>query len=272
MIQLFEGDMRDVLPGLALVDAVIADAPYHSEATVKRFGKPGSKLSSRTENQNRPSEQFVRQDWDSGGIAFEVDTWRPVLDVLKPGGHLAAFGSSVEGWRMTSAIASAGFEIRDTVPWIYGTGMPRRHGRAMPANEPITIARKPISEKTVKANMAQHGVGELFTRAEQALEGGWPRNVICDDESGHPALFYHVKASARDRRGSKHPTVKPRELIEWLLRLLAPPGGLVLDPFAGSGTTGWAARGLGMRANLIEKDAGHAAHIRRLLWADRVLA
>lgn len=76
-------------------------------------------------------------------------------------------------------------------------------------------------------------------------------------------FFYAAKASAADRAGSKHPTVKPLSLMRWLCRLVTPPGGLILDPFAGSGTTLQAAVELGFRAIGIEREAEYAADIER---------
>lgn len=76
-------------------------------------------------------------------------------------------------------------------------------------------------------------------------------------------LFYSSKADAEDRLGSKHPTVKPLDLMQYLVRLVTPPGGLVLDPFAGTGTTGEAAWREGMRAVLIEREPEYQADIAR---------
>jgi len=75
-------------------------------------------------------------------------------------------------------------------------------------------------------------------------------------------FFYSAKASKADRAGSKHPTVKPVSLMQWLCRLITPPGGTILDPFAGSGTTGAAARLEGFRAILIEREAEYQQDIR----------
>jgi site-specific DNA-methyltransferase (adenine-specific) len=80
-------------------------------------------------------------------------------------------------------------------------------------------------------------------------------------------FFYSSKAGAQDRWGSKHPTVKPIDLIRWLVKLVTPPGGLVLDPFAGSGTTGAAAFAEGRNAILIEREDQYVADIReRMAW------
>lgn len=82
-------------------------------------------------------------------------------------------------------------------------------------------------------------------------------------DSGSAArFFFSAKAGAEDRWGSRHPTVKPVELMKWLVALVTPPDGLVLDPFAGSGTTGLAAFAAGRSAILIEREASYIADIR----------
>jgi site-specific DNA-methyltransferase (adenine-specific) len=83
------------------------------------------------------------------------------------------------------------------------------------------------------------------------------------DSGGASRFFYTSKASQRQRAGTDHPTVKPADLMAWLCRLIIPPGGLVLDPFAGTGTTAYAALGQGMAAVLIEGHAPYAADIAR---------
>jgi site-specific DNA-methyltransferase (adenine-specific) len=85
-------------------------------------------------------------------------------------------------------------------------------------------------------------------------------------DSGSAArFFYSAKADAADRLESKHPTVKPVDLMRWLVRLVTPPGGLVLDPFAGSGTTGMACMAEGLDCLMIEREAQYVADIRRRL-------
>jgi site-specific DNA-methyltransferase (adenine-specific) len=91
-----------------------------------------------------------------------------------------------------------------------------------------------------------------------------PREPIGDGGSA-ARFFYCAKADGHDRWGSKHPTVKPVELIRWLVQLVCPPGGLFLDPFAGSGTAGVAALATGRNAILIEQDEGYVADIRERL-------
>lgn len=93
-----------------------------------------------------------------------------------------------------------------------------------------------------------------------------PGGPIYGDAGGSAArFFYSSKADADDRIGSRHPTVKPVELMMWVVRLVTPKGGLVLDPFAGSGSTGEAAWAEGMRCILIEREAKFCEDIRRRL-------
>ena len=102
-----------------------------------------------------------------------------------------------------------------------------------------------------------------------ALGVGLGTSAVAHDDSGSAArFFYSAKADAEDRLGSKHPTVKPVDLMAYLCRLVTPPGGTVLDPFAGSGTTGLAAMREGFSAVLIEREEQYVADIhRRLKWA-----
>jgi hypothetical protein len=88
-------------------------------------------------------------------------------------------------------------------------------------------------------------------------------------DAGSPSrFFYTAKADATDRAGSSHPTVKPTDLMRYLVQLVTPPGGTVLDPFAGSGSTGLAADQLGCDAVLVERDPGYAADIKRKITGD----
>ena len=83
-------------------------------------------------------------------------------------------------------------------------------------------------------------------------------------------FFYCAKATRAERRGSKHPTVKPVKLMRWLARLVTPPGGVILDPFAGTGTTAEAALAEGFRAILIEREAEYRLDIARRLTSSAV--
>lgn len=117
--------------------------------------------------------------------------------------------------------------------------------------------------------------------AAGTIVGAWPANIItdgsdevlaaCGDAAENVArLYFSAKADKLDRIGSKHPTVKPVDLMQWLVRLVTPKGGLVLDPFAGSGSTGEAAWREGMRCILIERETEYQADIaERLRLADK---
>ena len=98
---ILHGDLRDVLPGLDAesVHACVTDPPYE-------LG-------------------FMGKAWDRSGIAFQPETWAAVFRVLKPGGHLLAFGGSRTAHRIAVAIEDAGFEVRDTICWLYGSGFPK---------------------------------------------------------------------------------------------------------------------------------------------------
>ncbi len=414
---IFCGDCREVLPHIGLVDATVVDPPY--------------------------GISFMGKGWDRGvpGVEF----WEAVAGAMKPGAHLLAFGGTRTFHRLTCAIEDAGFEIRDCLMWIYGSGFPKsldvskaidkkagaerevvgkrvygdghiqhntmrrtdadvyklgKHKQAegerkvtapstnaakqwegwgtalKPAWEPIILARKPLSEKTVAANVLKHGTGALnidgcrvpgidpanakrlgkkytdnksttFGQVKAAVVGGnvkgrWPANVVLSHHSEcvqygtkkvkgitggnkphkrkapigtfqekanrpyfnyadadrveiveawdcHPdcpmgmlpgtsaspqtyvrkadgknqnvyskgmgeatgkesvnfgdsgsaaRFFYCAKTSKKERgEGNDHPTVKPIALMRYLCRLVTPPGGVVLDPFMGSGST-----------------------------------
>jgi site-specific DNA-methyltransferase (adenine-specific) len=382
----FHGSNLDVLPTLPdnSVDAIVTDPPYE-------LG-------------------FMGKSWDSSGIAYSVELWAECLRVLKPGGHLLAFGGSRTWHRIAVAIEDAGFDVRDSIAWLYGSGFPKSldiskaidkaagierervpyvggiasgqgnyggggtvhigtkvgdepatdeakkwqgWGTALkPAFEPVVVARKPLVG-TVAANVLLWGVGGLnidgsrigttvetwpatrsFTSGissgytdgiekgetqstGQVPAGRWPANIILDkytaglldeqsgvssskqalmsagpesegwglhnrepgvrghnDSGGASRFFYVAKASKKDRnegledleaqrhsdrenaegvggdnprnrtneaKQNFHPTVKPTALMEYLVKLVTPPGGTVLDPFTGSGSTGKAA-------------------------------
>lgn len=157
-----------------------------------------------------------------------------------------------------------------------------------PALEPIALARKPLSEASIVRQVHATGTGALNLAATAIpapdLEGQdgeivtrYPPNVLHDgspqaraifplEKSNGPSaarLFYCAKANKADRRGSKHPTVKPQAVMQWLIRLVCPRGGRILDPFGGSGSTGWAASAEGVNADLIEMDPEYQADILR---------
>lgn len=379
--------LRDLARDSVLVDAVVTDPPYHLASIVARLGAPDAApiQSGATGVYARSSTGFMGQQWDGGDVAFRPETWRRVYDVMKPGAHVVAFAATKGYHRMACAIEDAGFEIRDMLAWLYGTGFPKSHkmgedlkgwGTAIkPAIEPIVFAQKPISEDSIAANMARWGVGAInidacrvateeelkagagklwshyrdnagekyspeqrgtlheFKRFPQNVppnpQGRWPANVLHDGsdevleafaefgergaiapvgergsdkfrnvfgafkgngdngatfqgDSGTAArFFYSSKATQGERifecqecgrhsigkpdcghdKLRTHPTVKPISLMSWLVGLICPVGGLVLDPFAGTGTTAAAARAAGMQSMSIEADENHVRDI-----------
>jgi DNA modification methylase len=368
------------------VDSIVTDPPYH--LTTDKKGGSGSASVNLESPYGRAKigAGFMGMKWDGGDVAMRIETWAEALRVLKPGGHLLAFSGSRTYHRMVCAIEDAGFEVRDQIMWLYGSGFPKSldvskaidkaagaeptvvgkrdrldqrskpaHSKGIvaqgmkkqfdaldimvptsesakqwqgwgtalkPAHEPICVARKPLIG-TVATNVLEHGTGALnidgcrvgtdertnpptgtcidaghagrdmenfkewqARQTEKNVVGRWPANVIHDgspevvdgfpqSESSKPSdkprgrrtggfgdvgadkgdgvpngpqygdagsaarFFYCAKASKKDRGdGNVHPTVKPTELMAYLVRLVTPPGGVVLDPFMGSGSTG----------------------------------
>ena len=414
-VELRPGDCRDVIKAMpdCSVDSVVTDPPYALVSIVKRYGKEESHLHVKegkdletiaAAQYKRLAGGFMGKQWDTGETAFATEFWAEVLRVLKPGGHVVAFSGTRTYHRMAVAIEDAGFEIRDQIGWLYGSGFPKSHdvskgidkaagavrevvgksirhgggikgagtsyevspdvpditapatpaarewqgwGTALkPAWEPICLARKPLIG-TVAANVLERGTGALNidgcrvgdtvetwpksrsyapgqiqpggkgeTQATGSVPSGrWPANIVHDgsdevlagfpetgaakaggkstgrnfgqeaddefakdrDRTGHTdnggsaaRFFYTAKADKGDRMGSKHPTVKPVDLMQWLCRMVTPPGGVVLDPFAGSGSTGEAAWREGFRCILIEREEEYQADIAaRLNLADK---
>ena len=252
----------------------------------------------------RAVEMRAFQDWCAAWVA-------ECLRVLKPGGHILVFGGSRTWHRLACAVEDAGFEIRDSIAWLYGSGFPKSldvakaiersypcedsgmwdgWGTALkPAFEPIVVARKPLAG-TVASTVLAHGTGALnidacrtaTSEADHArchTHGRWPTNVILDDttaadldEGGasrfFPVMHYEAKAPTAERPkvdGVQHPTVKPLALMRWLVRLVARPGALVLEPFAGSGTTLEACLAEGVRCVGIEREAKYLPLIQQRL-------
>jgi len=367
---IYHGDCREVMATMnaASVDAIVTDPPY--------------------------GLAFMGKGWDHAvpGVEF----WAEALRVAKPGAHLVAFGGTRTFHRLACAIEDAGWEMRDCLSWLYGSGFPKsldvskamdkaagaerevigvnknggRSGSSSfgqvrtdgnpwlttapatdlarqwqgwgtalkPAWEPIILARKPLAG-TVAANVQSHGTGALnvdgcrvgteqtvtvrngnsggngaYGRDERVFTrlnppGRWPANVLLDEDAaamldaqaprtgaaapvtgaeaspasrggitnrrervagafhndtgGASRFFYTAKASRRERDAggvsNVHSTVKPIALMRWLCRLVTPPGGVVLDPFTGSGTTGCAAVLEGFGFVGIEREAEYVA-------------
>ena len=369
--RLLTGECLDALATLEpdSIDACVTDPPYgisfmgrewdtFTPATVEKMRTPKA-FGSDEANPNLRG----RTGWaGSAAVAYDrsaaaslkfhawTQQWaEAVWRVLKPGAHAVVCASPRMGHRVTCGLEDAGFEIRESLLWMYGSGFPksldvgkqlnrtsgaereiigtrkkidsfpfvpgqgetfntkslnitvpatdRAHqwdgwGTALkPAYEPIILARKPLGDRTVAQCVAAFGTGALnidgcrIDGARPGDLGRWPPNVALDEmtaarldaEGGTSRFFYVAKASREERErvcedlprktagdatdrqdgsaglnspragagrthGARnvHPTVKPVALMRWLVRLVTPPGGLVLDPFAGSGITGLA--------------------------------
>ncbi|SDG95993.1 DNA-methyltransferase [Klenkia brasiliensis] len=428
-VTVLHGDCLELLAELpdASIDAVVTDPPYGIGFMGHQWDQPGRYGALRAAG--RPDVHRRRPDGDLEKISegameagrYDVSRSANALfqewchawasecfRVLKPGGHFVSFGGSRTWHRLAAAVEDAGFEVRDSIAWLYGQGFPKSldvskaidraagaerprqaaqrrvrpsdsihasgfgadgwapqtrdaqtedaerwqgWGTALkPAFEPIVVGRKPLAG-SVAANVLTHGTGALnvdgcrvpmspgdaaaidakhagmdpddYERARGAALnlsagdsrlalqpaaahelGRWPTNVLLqaetaaqlDTETGtrpagaHPAKragigyggsqtgtagertelppggasryfpTFHWEAKAppseRPRDGeTAHPTVKPLDLMRWLVRLVTPPGGLVLDPFAGSGTTAEACVVEGFRCTTIEREA-----------------
>ena len=121
-------EMQKLIDDGVQVDSVVTDPPYHLTSITERYGKEGS-APPQDYNQSgvykRTSTGFMGKEWDGGDIAFRKETWELALKLLNPGGHLLAFSASRNYHRMAVAIEDAGFEIRDQIMWIYGSGFPK---------------------------------------------------------------------------------------------------------------------------------------------------
>ena len=119
--------MQKLIDDEVQVDSIVTDPPYHLTSIVERFGKEGSAPAQEGTDGAfaRASKGFMGKEWDGGDIAFRKETWELAYQLLKPGGHLLAFSASRNYHRMAVAIEDAGFEIRDQIMWIYGSGFPK---------------------------------------------------------------------------------------------------------------------------------------------------
>ena len=254
-------------------DSVVTDPPYHLTSIAKRFTNSTEAKYGKDGSFQRLSKGFVGHEWDGGDIAFTTDLWKEVYRTIKPGAVLLAFAATRNYHRMAVAVEDAGFEIFDMINWIYGSGFPKRKNLLKPAHEPIVMARKGVNKPL---NLDECRVGDFEqdtsknrrnTQEEQIFKGGWkgdkggevvkgrwPANVIHDGlEEDWSKYFYCSKASKKEKDDTNHPTVKPIDLMRYLVKLVTPKDGLVLDPFAGTGTTGEACILEGRNYYLIEK-------------------
>ena len=257
-------EMQKLIDDGTQVDSVVTDPPYHLTSITERFGKEGSAPAQYGTDGAfaRASKGFMGKEWDGGDIAFRKETWELALKLLKPGGHLLAFSGSRTYHRMAVAIEDAGFEIRDQIMWLYGSGFPKSHnlgdgwGTALkPAHEPIVMARKSI-EGTNKNNREKYETGGINIDDCRCKDNRYPANVMHDGLQEDWARYFYCPKTSKAERGelNTHPTVKPKKLMQYLCRLVTPKNGTVLDLFMGSGSTGIAAKDEGFDFIGIEKD------------------
>lgn len=206
-----------------------------------------------------------------------VETWREVYRILKPGAFVLSFCAPEFYHRMAVAVEDAGFLPRDMIFWMVTTKMAKTN-RMKPAHEPIFVAQKPLEgsieknfekwgcgkisvenaripwEKAPPKGWIKGGSkrrafgGDVAKAADQVVKetedanpnGRYPSNIIGHfDDSDHQKYFYAPRATRKERgEYNDHPTPKPIALMRYLCRVYSPKGGLVLDPFVGSGSTG----------------------------------
>ena len=127
--KLYQGNMLDMLDVIEseTIDSIVTDPPYGLTSITKRFGKEDSAECKYGKDGSfqRLSKGFMGKEWDGSGIEYNIDTWHKCYEVLKPGGYLLVFGGSRTFHRIACAIEDAGFEIRDTIMWLYGSGFPK---------------------------------------------------------------------------------------------------------------------------------------------------
>ena len=276
-----------------IFDSCVTDPPYHLASIVKRFKNGPQAKYGKDGSFQRPSTGFMGEEWDGGDIAFQKEFWQQVYRVLKPKSVVLAFAATRNYHRMAVAIEDAGFEIFDMINWIYGTGFPKGKNLLKPGHEPIVMARKgvnkhlnidecriPYADENDRSGWHKTGSdgskGYMGTDTfkirkigaeeikERTKNGRWPANIIHDGlEDDWARYFYCAKASKKEKGDSGHPTVKPLELVKYLVRLITPKDGIVLDPFAGTGTTGEAAILEGRKYYLIEKTEKYLKDIKK---------
>lgn len=251
-------------------DSVVTDPPYHLTSIAKRFTNSTEAKYGKDGSFQRLSKGFHGHKWDGGDIAFTTDLWKEVYRTIKPGAVLLAFSATRNYHKMATAIENSGFEIMDMINWIYGSGFPKRKNLLKPAHEPIVMARKGVNkdlnldecrvngDNPKKWTKPKGGFWKTDPNAKakyiENTKGRWPANIIHDGlDEEWAKYFYSAKASKKEKDGSNHPTVKPVSLMRYLVKLVTPKDGLVLDPFAGTGTTGEACILEGRNYYLIEK-------------------
>jgi site-specific DNA-methyltransferase (adenine-specific) len=249
------------------LDAVCTDPPYgiveFSEAEVKklRAGRGGVwRLPPKFDGkERRPLPRFSIL---TGEQKAEIEKFFTQLALLlfakmKPGGHMLIAGNPVLQANVQTGVVAAGWENRATILRIYhgfrGGDRPKNAEKEFPNvcvtprgnYEPWMLFRKPISEKTVAANLRRWGTGGL-----RMLSGNRPL----------PDVVPSFKTPAKEREIADHPSLKPQHLLRIFVRTLLPVGsGIVLDPFMGSGSTIAACAAVGCEAVGMERDAAYFA-------------
>ena len=141
------------------VDSIVTDPPYHLTSIVKRFGKEGSAPAQFGTDgaYARASKGFMGKEWDGGDIAFRTEVWEAALRVAKPGAYLLAFGGTRTFHRMAVAIEDAGWEIRDTVMWVYGSGFPKSHNVGKGIDKAAGAEREVVGHGRSGRNLSRNG-------------------------------------------------------------------------------------------------------------------
>lgn len=194
-VELYCGDCLAVLDSLPenSVDAVLTDPPYHLTSIVQRFGSETAApaKTGKTGAYARASAGFMGKKWDGGDIAFQPEVWAKVLRVLKPGAHLAAFGASRGYHRMACAIEDAGFEIRDSLMWVYSTGFPKSQNVAKFIDRELGVSGGRGGPRSVAhAAMLEKGTARRGEKHE-----GWDRPCMDDPEAIADANSTYMPAS-----------------------------------------------------------------------------
>jgi DNA modification methylase len=161
-------EMQKLIDDGVQVDSVVTDPPYHLTSIVKRFGKEDSAPAQFGTDgaYARASKGFMGKEWDGGDIAFRPETWELALKLLKPGGHLLAFSASRNYHRMAVAIEDAGFEIRDQMMWLYGSGFPKSQNMGKAIDKKQGNDREVLGTKITNVGMQ----GNNFKRGSKSGE------------------------------------------------------------------------------------------------------
>jgi len=177
-VQIYHADCREL--SFEGISAVVTDPPYHLVRISERFGAKDAHNTPAMDTPEgsvwaRKARGFMGKEWDGTGVSFQPDTWASIRGWCKSGAMLMAFGGTRTSHRIACAIEDAGWEIRDTIAWVYGSGFPKSldigkavgtsvwegYGTALkPAYEPITLAMNPI-DGTFANNALTHGVAGL---------------------------------------------------------------------------------------------------------------